>query len=79
MAKLRIAVFRDRPYLYDGDVGYEREYLDAYAQSADSVVVLAGDGDQVIGARTGIPLPQDSAEFQALHPLTFRLRPLETT
>lgn len=65
VAKLRIAVFRDWPYLYEGDVGYEREYLAAYAQSADSVVVLARDGDQVIGASTGIPLAQDSAEFQA--------------
>ena len=65
VAQLRIAVFRDWPYLYEGDLGYEREYLAAYAQSAESVVVLARDGDQVIGASTGIPLAQDSAEFQA--------------
>ena len=39
VARLRIAVFRDWPYLYDGDVGYERDYLAAYAQSANSVVV----------------------------------------
>ena len=32
VAALRIAVFRDWPYLYDGDAAYEREYLDAYAQ-----------------------------------------------
>lgn len=79
VARLRIAVFRDWPYLYEGDVGYEREYLAAYAQATDSVVVLARDGDVVVGASTGIPRAQDSAEFQALHPLTFRLRPLETT
>ena len=30
LARLRIAVFRDWPYLYDGDEGYEREYLRAY-------------------------------------------------
>lgn len=65
VATLRIAVFRDWPYLYEGDVGYEREYLAAYAQSADSVVVLARAGGQVIGASTGIPLAQDSAGFQA--------------
>ena len=50
VAKLRIAVFRDWPYLYEGDVGYERDYLAAYAQSPNSVVVLARDGDQVVGA-----------------------------
>lgn len=65
VAKLRIAVFREWPYLYEGDVGYEREYLAAYAQSPSSVVVLARDGDMVVGASTGIPLGEDSAEFQA--------------
>ena len=65
VAALRIAVFRDWPYLYHGDAAYEREYLDAYAKSADSLVVLARDGDEVVGASTGIPLAQDSAEFQA--------------
>jgi hypothetical protein len=27
VASLRIAVFRDWPYLYDGSLDYEREYL----------------------------------------------------
>lgn len=65
VAALRIAVFRDWPYLYDGDIAYERGYLAAYAASADSVVVLARDGDAVVGASTGIPLAQDGAAFQA--------------
>lgn len=64
VAALRIAVFRDWPYLYDGDAAYEREYLQAYAQSARSIVVLARDGEAVVGASTGIPLAEDSAEFQ---------------
>ena len=65
VAALRIAVFRDWPYLYDGDPAYEREYLDAYATSPDSVFVLAFDGDTVIGASTGLPLADDTAEFRA--------------
>ena len=68
VAALRIRVFRDWPYLYDGDIGYEREYLQAYADSANSLVVLARDGDAVVGASTGIPLAEDSAEFQAPFP-----------
>ncbi|MCX8509604.1 MAG: GNAT family N-acetyltransferase, partial [Rhodobacteraceae bacterium] len=39
VAKLRITVFRDWPYLYDGDLIYERKYLAAYLESADSLVV----------------------------------------
>ena len=65
VARLRIAVFRDWPYLYDGDEGYEREYLAAYARSPNSVVVLARDGDTAIGASTGIPLAEDGADFAA--------------
>lgn len=64
VAALRIAVFRDWPYLYEGDAAYEREYLDAYAASADSVFVLAFDDDRIVGASTGLPLADDSAEFR---------------
>jgi len=65
VARLRVAVFRDWPYLYAGDMDYERDYLAAYAASADSVFVLAFDGDDVVGASTGIPLADDDAAFQA--------------
>lgn len=70
VAALRIAVFRDWPYLYDGDTAYEREYLAAYAASPDSVfvlatAVLATAGDAVVGASTGLPLADDSPEFRA--------------
>lgn len=65
VAALRIEVFREWPYLYVGDRAYEREYLDAYVASPDSVCVLAFDGDAVVGASTGLPLVDDTAEFRA--------------
>jgi GNAT superfamily N-acetyltransferase len=65
VAALRIDVFRGWPYLYDGDPAYERKYLEVYAVSADSVFVLAFDGDAIVGASTGLPLADDSAEFRA--------------
>jgi GNAT superfamily N-acetyltransferase len=64
VAALRIAVFRDFPYLYDGDFDYEAKYLATYARSPDSVFVLARDGERVVGASTGIPLADDSEAFQ---------------
>ncbi|TNJ34997.1 GNAT family N-acetyltransferase [Arenimonas terrae] len=64
VAALRIAVFRDWPYLYAGDFAYEQDYLRAYARSPDSVFVLAFDGDRVVGASTGLPLADDTPEFQ---------------
>jgi GNAT superfamily N-acetyltransferase len=63
VAALRIAIFREWPYLYDGDADYERDYLAAYADSIDSVFVLAFDGDRVVGASTGLPLSDDQAAF----------------
>jgi GNAT superfamily N-acetyltransferase len=64
VAKLRIAVFREWPYLYDGDMDYERDYLAAYAASADSVFVLAHEQGRMIGASTGLPLADDRGVFQ---------------
>ncbi|MEO0730773.1 MAG: GNAT family N-acetyltransferase, partial [Pseudomonadota bacterium] len=43
VSQLRITVFRDWPYLYDGNADYERDYLAAFAQAADAVVVVARD------------------------------------
>lgn len=65
VARLRIAVFRDWPYLYDGDLEYERGYLQSYRQSAKAVVVGAFDGAQLVGAATGTPMTEHAAEFAA--------------
>jgi GNAT superfamily N-acetyltransferase len=64
VARLRVTVFRDWPYLYAGDEAYERDYLAAYANSPDSLFVLAMDDDRVIGASTGLPLADDAEAFQ---------------
>lgn len=64
VARLRIRVFRDFPYLYDGDEDYERDYLRAY-QSPGAVVVAAMDGDRVVGAATGAPMADHAADFAA--------------
>lgn len=61
VARLRIAVFRDWPYLYDGDLEYERRYLAPFTRTDRSIVVGAFDGDTLVGASTGAPL-QDHAE-----------------
>ncbi len=65
VARLRIAVFRDWPYLYDGDLEYERRYLAAYRDSAGAIVVGAWDGDRLVGASTGAPMEDHAADFGA--------------
>jgi len=64
VARLRIAVFRDWPYLYDGDLEYEREYLRAYL-SPGAVVVVAEENGRIIGAATGAPMSDHAADFAA--------------
>lgn len=64
VAALRIKVFRDFPYLYDGDLDFEAKYLRVYAESSRSVFVLALAQGRVIGASTGIPLNDDADAFQ---------------
>ena len=65
MAALRIAVFRDWPYLYDGALDYERRYLRVYRDSLDAIIVGAFDGDRLVGAATGAPMEDHAAEFAA--------------
>jgi GNAT superfamily N-acetyltransferase len=63
VARLRIAVFRAWPYLYDGDLAYERAYLQSYRDSARAIVVAARDGDRLVGAATGAPLAEHADDF----------------
>jgi GNAT superfamily N-acetyltransferase len=66
LGSLRIAVFHEYPYLYDGSLEYEREYLRTYSQSPNSLVVLVTNaGNEVVGATTCIPLACEGPEFQA--------------
>lgn len=64
LAALRIRVFREFPYLYAGDEGYERRYLQTYINSPRSLCLLVRDGDAVVGASTALPLADESSEFQ---------------
>jgi GNAT superfamily N-acetyltransferase len=56
LAELRIAVFREYPYLYAGSHEYERGYLARYAAEPANLVVIARDGGRVVGAATAMPL-----------------------
>lgn len=63
LAGLRIEVFREWPYLYDGDRDYERRYLARLAASREAIVVGAYDGEALVGAATGAPLTDHFDEF----------------
>jgi GNAT superfamily N-acetyltransferase len=63
LARLRIIVFRDWPYLYDGTLEYEQKYLDKFAAAKGAVCIAAYDGDEIVGASTGAPMIEHADEF----------------
>jgi len=62
LAELRIAVFCHWPYLYQGDLDYERHYLERYRMSGSVIVAAMHDG-KMIGASTGAPMEAHAQEF----------------
>lgn len=64
LAELRIRVFAEWPYLYHGDLAYEEQYLRAFAASQDAVLVLAREGERIVGASTGSPMTSQGSEIR---------------
>ena len=64
LARLRLTVFREYPYLYEGSLEHETNHLATYADSGRSLMVVALDGGQLVGASTGLPLTDETPLFQ---------------
>ena len=64
LAKLRIEVFREYPYLYEGNLEYELAYLASFVHTSEVVLVVAFDGKNVVGVSTGMPLSGQPDEVQ---------------
>lgn len=64
VGNLRVKVFREFPYLYEGSQEYEKEYLSRYANSKRSLTVLVLHKDKPIAASTCLPLQDESSEFR---------------
>lgn len=67
LAALRLGVFREWPYLYEGDAAAERVYLETYVAARTAVVVAVREGDRMVGAATALRL--DEADPVVARPL----------
>lgn len=65
IATLRIQMFREFPYLYEGSYEYEKDYLDIYFRSSASVILLFFAGDKVVGFSSAIPLKEEMDEIKS--------------
>ena len=63
LARLRITVFRDWPYLYDGTLENEQRYLEKFSKAQNAVIVAASDGDQIVGVSTASPMVGHADSF----------------
>lgn len=64
-AQLRIEVFRDWPYLYDGNFAYEQSYLARFLEAPHHIAICAFDGEALVGASTAAPLASQHEEVAA--------------
>jgi GNAT superfamily N-acetyltransferase len=74
LATLRLDIFPEYPYLYEGRREDELTYLGSYVAAPDACVILAYDGLTVVGAATGIPLiHEDTRVIGAFNGTSFPL------
>lgn len=64
LAALRTSEFKNYPYLYDGDIKREHEYLSTYVKCKDFVLLAMIDDSHVIGVTTGIPIKEEEKAFK---------------
>ena len=64
LARLRMAVFAEWPYIYDGDPEYEADYLREFIEAPDGILVAACDGNRIVGAATVSPMWAQKEEFR---------------
>lgn len=63
IAQLRLTIFKEYPYLYDGRLKDELDYLRHYADQGEATAIIASCGNQLAGAVTAIPLQCESEEL----------------
>ncbi|MEM9277240.1 MAG: GNAT family N-acetyltransferase [Pseudomonadota bacterium] len=64
LSNLRIRIFRNWPYLYDGDLEYEEKYLRRFIEADRAFLAAAFDGEEIVGAATAAPLDGETEEFR---------------
>lgn len=62
--KLCDMIYRQYPYLYNGDDAGYTSYLESYAQSKGSIICLAFDGKKAVGIAAGMPLVESREIYQ---------------
>jgi hypothetical protein len=65
LARLRIEIFKDFPYLYHGSAESEEHYLSALSRSKHCMIAAAEADGRIVGCATGSALLGHHGEFAA--------------
>lgn len=65
LAELRLKVFFDFPYLYEGTLDYEMHYLETYFKAKHAFILIAEDNGQIVGATTSIWANEEVDSFKS--------------
>jgi GNAT superfamily N-acetyltransferase len=65
LARLRIDIFREWPYLYEGSLDYEQNYIERFTRLAGGVIVVASDAGEPVGAATAAPMEGQNPDVTA--------------
>jgi GNAT superfamily N-acetyltransferase len=65
LGRLRMQVFRAWPYLYEGSLDYERNYLARYDAASTGTLIVALDGETIVGASSALALREEFDYVQA--------------
>lgn len=64
IGKLRIQVFKEFPYLYEGSLDYEINYLSRYAKSESAALFIVRDNENIVGMSSCVALSEEEKNFQ---------------
>ncbi len=64
IAQIRITLFSEYPYLYQGTIACEKEYLRTYFESSNASILLVFDKGDIVGFSSSIPLSQETHELK---------------
>lgn len=64
LAELRLKVFWDFPYLYEGTLDYEKKYLETYFKAQHSFILILKEDGKCIGATTAIWAREEEESFR---------------
>lgn len=73
---MRMAIFKEWPYLYVGDRKTELEYIAPYMKNSNSCLFIAKKEKKIIGLVTGLPLAEMDESFTA--PFTQASLPIQS-